>query len=222
MTKINIKEIKHGEYPLEKLIKIFTPYFRRMAYYITCDEAIRDELTQEGYISLWESIEKYDESRGASYFNYIIYSTKFAMLNYINDKRSTSKTIYIPQKQRKESNITTISMDRTINDYQAISGTIANEVEEDIEDEKIVPLRAYMKVLKKEHRDILEIKYQGYSDTDLAAMTGITKQRVGQIVKASIKKLQKEFGVPQVGIASKKHTKLSPKEIALRKKHNLL
>lgn len=220
MEKLN--QIQHNQYTLEKLIVIFKPYLNTMASNFTTNDDLKKDLVNEGFISIWQSTQTYDKSRGATFFTYLIQQARWYMLRFLNEKGSTSKTIYIPQKQRKESNITTISMDRTINDYQAISGTIANEVEEDIEDDKIVPLRAYMKVLKKEHRDILEIKYQGYSDTDLAQMTGITKQRVGQIVKASIKKLQKEFGVPQVGISSKKHTKLSSNEIALRKKHNLL
>jgi DNA-directed RNA polymerase specialized sigma subunit len=144
------------------------------------------------------------------------------MLRFLNEKQTTNQTIFIPPKQKEKYNITTISVDASINDYQAISDTIIDEVEEDTEEDKILHLRAYMKDIKKNHRDILEIKYQGHSDTELAEMTGYTKQRIGQIVQSSIKLLQKDFGVASVGTKSKKHTGLNKKEKQLMKKHNLL
>jgi hypothetical protein len=52
-------------------------------------------------------------------------------------------------------------------------------------------------------------------------MSGVTKARIGQVVNKSIKILQKEFGLPQVGTVSKKHTKISRKERELMEKHHV-
>jgi hypothetical protein len=52
-------------------------------------------------------------------------------------------------------------------------------------------------------------------------MSGVTKARIGQVVNKSIKILQKEFGLPQVGPQSQKHTGLPLKEKKLREKHNI-
>jgi RNA polymerase sigma factor (sigma-70 family) len=220
MEKLN--EIKHGQYKLEKLIDVFKPYLITMASNFTINQSIKDDLLAEAYVSIWNSNTNYDSQRGATFFTYIIQQARYSMLRFLNEKQTTNQTIYTPPKQKEKYNITTISMDSTINDYQAIYDTIIDEVEEDTEEDKILHLRAYMKDIKKTHRDILEIKYQGHSDTELAEMTGLTKQRIGQIVQSSIKILQTDFGVAAVGTKSKKHTGLKKKEKELMKKHNLL
>lgn len=220
MEKLN--QIQHGQYRLEKLIDIFKPYLVTMASNFTINQSIKDDLLAEAYVSIWQSNLNYDPKRGATFFTYIIQQARYSMLRFLNEKQTTNQTIYTPPKQKEKYNITTISMDTTINDYQAISDTIIDEVEEDTEEDKILHLRAYMKDIKKTHRDILEIKYQGHSDTELAEMTGLTKQRIGQIVTTNIKSLQKHFGVPEIGTVSKKHTGLKKKEKELMKKHNLL
>jgi RNA polymerase sigma factor (sigma-70 family) len=193
-----------------------------MASNFTINQAIKDDLLAEAYVSIWQSNLNYDPQRGATFFTYLVQQARYSMLRFLNEKQTTNQTIFIPPKQKEKYNITTISVDASINDYQAISDTIIDEVEEDTEEDKILHLRAYMKDIKKNHRDILEIKYQGHSDTELAEMTGYTKQRIGQIVQSSIKLLQKDFGVASVGTKSKKHTGLNKKEKQLMKKHNLL
>lgn len=220
MEKLN--QIQHGQYKLEKLIDVFKPYLVTMASNFTINQAIKDYLLAEAYVSIWYSNTNYNPQRGATFFTYLVQQARYSMLRFLNEKQTSNQTIFIPPKQKEKYNITTISMDSTINDYQAISDTIIDELDEDTEEDKMIHLRAYMKDLKKPHRDILEIKYKGYSDTQLAEMTGLTKQRIGQIVQASIKILQTDFGVAAVGTKSKKHTGLNKKEKELMKKHNLL
>ena len=220
MEKLN--QIQHGQYTLEQLIKKFKPYFMKMAGNFTTNQTTKQDLVCEADVSLWQSNLNHDPSRGATFFTYVIQSARFAMLNYLNQRSTSNQTVFIPVTQKENYSINTISMDSSINDYKAISETIADEIEEDIDDSKIVALKQHMSKLKKSYSDIIEIKYlQGYSDTELAEMSGCSKQFIGQVVDRSIKILQKEFGAAQVGIVSKKHTKISSKERKLREIHKV-
>lgn len=219
---MKINDIIHGEYKLEKLIKIWKPYFFKMAGNFTTNQILKEDLVAECNVSLWQSNENYDKDKGMSFYTYIATQARFAMLNYLNQKGTTAATIFIPNNKKEDYSINTISMDTSINDYQAISETIADEIEEDIDDSKIFELRAHMKLLKKSYSDILHVKYNGeWSDTDIAYVSGVTKQRIGQVVDKSIKILQREFGIEQVGPQSQKHTGLPLKEKKLREKHNI-
>jgi RNA polymerase sigma factor (sigma-70 family) len=216
-----LNEITHGEYKLEQLIKFYNPYFLKMATNFTINQTIKEDLVQEANVSLWQSDLTYDDTKGTTFNSYVTTQARFAMLNYLNKKDTTHNTIFVPNDKKEEYKLITISSDTPINENQTICDTIADEVDEDYIDERIAPLRRYMQHIKKTHRDILEIKYEGYSDVELAEMSGCSKQWIGMVVDSSIKHLQKKFGVPQVGVASGKHTKLSSKERQLREKHNV-
>lgn len=219
MEKIN--DIEHNQYTLPQLIKRFERYFLKMAGNFTTNETIKQDLISEANIQLWLSNENYDPNMGTSFYTYVIQQTRFAMLNYLNQKSTTHQTIFVPNTQKENYNIKTISTDTPINENQTICDTIADEMDDYTEDERIKPLKAYMGLLKKEYRDIIEIKYQGYSDQDLAIMSGCSKQRIGQIVNKSIKRLQKAFQVEEVGNQLRKHTGLPKKEKKLRELHKI-
>jgi RNA polymerase sigma factor (sigma-70 family) len=218
MEKLN--DIKHGVYTLEQLIKKFKPYFRTMASNFTINSTTKEDLVCEAELSLWQSNLNHDPSRGATFFTYVVQQARFSMLNYLNQRSTSYQTVFVPSAQKEKHNVSTISFDSSINDFKTISETFADEVEEDIQDEKIMAVTASIKKLKKEHQDILVVKYlDECSDTDIAIMTGVTKQRVGQLVDNSIKKIQKDLGVPEVGNQYRKHSSLSKKEKELREKH---
>jgi RNA polymerase sigma factor (sigma-70 family) len=220
MEKLN--QIQHGQYKLEQLIKLWKPYFFKMAGNFTTNQNIKEDLLAECNVSLWQSNENYNKDKGSSFYTYVATQAKYAMLNYLNQKGTSAATIFIPNNKKEEYSINTISMDASTDDFKAISETIADEIEEDIDESKIIALKQHMSKLKKSYSDIIEIKYlQGYSDTELAEMSGVTKARIGQVVDRSIKILQKEFGAAQVGIVSKKHTKISSKERKLREIHKV-
>ena len=216
-----LNEIKQGEYTIEELIKFYKPYFLKMATNFTINQTIKEDLVAEANVSLWLSTKTFDDTKDTSFNSYITLQARYAMLNYLNKKDTTHNTIFVPNDKKEEYKLITISTDTPINENQTICDTIADEVDTDEEDERIKPLRRYLKHIKKTHRDILEIKYEGYSDVELGEMTGVSKQWIGMVVDTSIKKLQMKFGLPQVGVANSKHTKLSNKERQLREKHNV-
>jgi RNA polymerase sigma factor (sigma-70 family) len=216
-----LNEIKHKEFTLEQLIKLYNPYFLKMVTNFTINQTIKEDLVAEANVSLWQSDLTYDDTKGTSFNTHVIVQARYAMLNYLNKKDTTHNTIFVPNTQKEDFNINTISISQPINENQTVCDTIIDEVDEDYIDERIVHLKHYMKGLKKTHRDIIEVKYEGYSDTEVGEMSGCSKQWIGMVVDSSIKHLQKKFGVPQVGVASGKHTKLSNKERELREKHKI-
>ena len=222
MKTEKLNTIIHGTYKLEQLIKMFRPYFFKITGNFTTNQTIKEDLICVADVSLWQSNENFDSTKECTFFTYVIQQARFAMLNYLNQKGTTHQTIFIPSNQKENFNLTTISMDIPVCENKTISDTIIDEVEQDIEDDRIVALRTHMKKLKPRYQDILTVKYEGWSDTDVAYVSGVTKQFVGQIVHKSIKTLQKEFGLPQVGLACSKHTKLTSKERALRDKHGII
>ena len=219
MEKVN--NIQHGTYTLEQLIKIWKPYFYTMTTNFTTNSTLKEDLYAECLVSLWQSNETYDSTKGATFYTYVATQAKYAMLNYLNQKNTTSQTIYTPTRYKDEFQTSITSIDASENDFKALSETLADEMVEEYQNEKIKPLKANMELLKKTHRDIMTVKYEGYSDTDIAYILGVSKQRVGQVVDKSIKRLQKAFNIPEVGVQCNKHTALPTKERRLRIKHKI-
>lgn len=107
-----------------------------------------DDLIQEGSLGLWESIERYDPDKGASFLNYASYWIKQRIRRFIND----NNVVHIPEYQRAlivkyerlleehEKASTNALTDRQICLFLGISGKDLKQLRKDAEMLKIKSL----------------------------------------------------------------------------------
>ncbi len=141
----------------------------KIAGTITGDPVLRDDLRQEGAISLLEAEAGQERS-------WYLQRSKRAMLNYLN------RGVSVDSKRREDIEMTAMhnkegeEIGIAHNSETARERMIYLELKEKIE-----------KLLTREELRIVELKERGLNNTDIARVFNITKQSMGE----RIKRLQK-------------------------------
>lgn len=206
--KINLKEIKHGEYNINELLKLFDKYLIKTAISVAgfADEDLLQDLKQEGSVGLWQAHERFDPSKGDNYHQWLIYGIKQMMLNYVT---RNSRTVRIPSNvvfskeevdEDKMPYLTNrISIDLPISDDGSKLSDLMADIsvgEDDIYNFEKERIEKLLLTLKPKDIRILELYYySGYSIYEIGQLLHCTPQNCNDRINRCIRYLQQAMGV---------------------------
>lgn len=93
-----IKACQKGEkQAFEELIRLFYPFVSKFLLKITCDKLLSEDLTQETFLKMIRSIEKYSLDGSASFSTWLITIAKNSYIDHL--RRSNIKMVDIAEVQ---------------------------------------------------------------------------------------------------------------------------
>ena len=110
---------------LSRLVVLLTPVVRAQAKRIYLNNSLeRDDLFQEGMFGVFEAVEKYDASRGASFLTFVNLCVRSKLLSAVGDSVSLTERerrtlkLYLSGYSYQE------TADRTGSTVKAVDGTL--------------------------------------------------------------------------------------------------
>ncbi|MEA5038267.1 MAG: sigma-70 family RNA polymerase sigma factor [Clostridiaceae bacterium] len=86
--KALIKASQKGDkLAFEKLIRLFYPYVSKFLLKMTCDEALSEDLTQETFLKMVRSIDRYDLNGSAAFGTWLITIAKNCYIDHLRKNR---------------------------------------------------------------------------------------------------------------------------------------
>ena len=200
---------------IEILLKQYKRYIIKIASTLTQDDYIKQELIQEGEISLFKAHINFNSTEG-DFHPYVISYLRGAMLNYLTTNSRTikvsAKVVHHINRTEGESFTQIISLDKQIGDEE--SSTLGEMVEDHVEDNSLddsqelvrALLRQYLSQLKEQWQKILSMRYiEDMKMIDIGKELNISTEAVRQQHDNAIAKLQQLFKVEQTNHTSKKY-----------------
>jgi RNA polymerase sigma factor (sigma-70 family) len=151
---------------MKELIKQYYRFIKVTASKLDPNNTYFDDLVQVGYISLWESQSKWDESKGKQ-STFIMRNITFDMMDYLTNN---TRVIRIPSnvihnKENHHKIVSAISINTPIGEDGTIEDLLGNDDEQfnlghdDAQELKLARLRHYFSKLKDEYQKII-LMYQ--------------------------------------------------------------
>jgi RNA polymerase sigma factor (sigma-70 family) len=188
---------------IEILLKQYKRYIIKIASTLTQDDYIKQELIQEGEISLYKAHINFNSTEG-EFHPYVITYLRGAMLNYLTTNIRTIKVpaniVHHINRIEGEEFTKILSLDKTIGDED--SSTLGEMVEDHVEDNSLddtqelirALLKQYLSQLKAQWQIIIKLRYiEDMTLTDIGKEIGISTEAVRQQHDRAIDKLQQLF-----------------------------
>ena len=202
---------------IDILLKQYKRYIIKIASTLTKDDYIKQELIQEGEISLYKAHINFNPTEG-EFHPYVITYLRGAMLNYLTTNSRTikvsAKVVHHINRTEGESFTQIISLSKQIGDEE--SSTLGEMVEDHVEDNSLddtqelirTLLRQYLSQLKPQWQTILNLRYiEDMKLSDIGKELNISTEAVRQQHDNAIIKLQELFKVEQKNYTKKKYIK---------------
>ena len=164
-----IKRCQSGDRTaFDELIRLYYPYVTKYLLKLTCDEALTEDLTQDVFLKIIQSIDRFKINGRASFTTYII---------------TVAKNTFIDYKRRNKAVVS------ELNDEGIQSG-------EDIENRVITNMQ-YSEVLSRldslppEQASVIRLKYiDAYTLKEIEAIVGVPAKTVKSRIHEGTKKLR--------------------------------
>ena len=181
---------------VEELIKKYDRYIIVLANKFNIND-LKEDLIQEGKISIFNSYSNYDETKGTLH-SYLVTSMRNAMITYVNTYGSTIRR---PKQLVKEHiNINFISTSTPLgNDTDTTVGDTIPIIEEDtsIDDQDTAQRAAvmhYLDKLKESHQQIIKMHIiEEMTFEDISKELNTSRQNIQQKYQVAIAKLKKFY-----------------------------
>lgn len=145
-----------------------------------------EELVDEGNRGLCYALRKYEYERGSRFSTYASYCIRHFILNAFKKKKSVMKSIDAEFREESASILESYADKRQ-----------SNPVDEAISREHIALIRKMMNTLPERERMIIDLRYglgedygKSYTLKEIGEMLSLSRERVRQIQRDSIKKIQ--------------------------------
>jgi RNA polymerase sigma-70 factor, ECF subfamily len=138
-----IKRCQNGDKEaFQELVKMYHPYVYRFLIRTTGDEQLSQDLTQDTFIKIIRSIEKFDIYGKAKFSTYIITVSKNCYIDYLRKQKNFMSSIPVEEIN----NLETIGMEEAVLD-RVFSEDIIEKLEGLSDEQKIVIKMKYMEGL---------------------------------------------------------------------------
>jgi RNA polymerase sigma factor (sigma-70 family) len=172
-----------GDY--EQLIARYEPAVNKYARQYATNVSYIDDFKQAARIAIWEKASQYDPQRGVSFKTYIISHIKYALLKERADICSggtCNSSVYIRKKLDPIMELTDRHMDR----HAVEIGGLPNDFEKHDE------VQYFLNKLKdRDHNIVKDYYFENTTYAQLGTRYGISKQRIGQIIKKGLEIMEK-------------------------------
>lgn len=196
----------------------YNRYITKLADRYSKNEDESKDLYQEGQIALHIAKEKYDPTKGDNLHSFALVYIRSAMFDFLTHN---ARTIRIPAHQQNENNskfnekyptnIPTVSTSTPLGDEsnETIGDMLAADEVDDVLDDvyklKLECLSKFLLELKDKEREVFKLRNIDELNYDeIAEKIGVTKQRVSQLYKIAVEKLQDKFGLEKIKTKNKR------------------
>lgn len=150
-----------------------------------------EDISAQGYLDLCKAAKTYDKNKNVKFVTYAYTCIKFGILNYFNRKtgwafhiRKTSKIEHIPYSSL---NMIVCEDDKNNRDHELCEIVQDKDNIFDYAESYMCALEAFKKAHKKHGEKIFELRMQGYNQTEISNIIGISQTAVSRIIVKSNK-----------------------------------
>lgn len=149
-----------------------------------------EDAFQEGLIGVWKALVEFDESKGVSLRNYVIYRIKCQLGKY-ERSRKTKMIFSDDYVGPTELPIHSLEIGDPDIDEDCDPFDRFLELSTNFEDDLLTNIykEDIKRCLTDREKDIIELLLKGYNIVEIGKIYGITKQRVHQIIKSIKQKI---------------------------------
>lgn len=175
-----IEAYKRGEVDNLNDFPLYIDAFVYKVCYKYLNIASIEELYQMAWVSILESIDKYDPAKGLGVLSFVEYSIKMGFLKYIrgnntNSRKANSDCVYLDKEVNLEASEDTYKSIVSYNYDSAEDIAIYNSIKKEY--------FKYTSQQKEKIRTILNLSFYEYSQTDISKIIGTSRSYVQKVLR---------------------------------------